>query len=140
MNTIVLRGRGPYLSTLNSPVRSHSTSPDKQEGAHITLLRQACGPKALPVREALVTQPRPHAIAQHLVPEAVLLLERKDLAAQLQEGGKYAGVGLGALAEVGLAKGVGVLAAGHQRLQELGKGSLRGTRTMGSCLTKVCRG
>ena len=66
------------------------------------------------MREALVTQPRPHAIVQLLVPEVVPLLEQEDLGAQLPEGGNDAGVGLGALVEVELAKGVGVLAVGHQ--------------------------
>ena len=65
------------------------------------------------MREALVTQPRPHAIVQLLVPEVVPLLEQEDLGAQLPEGGNDAGVGLRALAGVELAKGVGVLAAGH---------------------------
>ena len=122
-----------------SPIHSHFPSPDKQEGSHVLLLWLACGLKAPPVRKALVTQPRTHAIAQHLIPEDVPLLEREDLGAQLPEGDNDIGVGLGTLAEVELAKGVGVLAAGHQQLRELGKGGLRGTKTMGCGPTKACR-
>ena len=63
---------------------------------------------------------RPSSIVQQLlVPEAVLVLEREGLGAQLLKGGNHTRVGFRALMEVELAKGTDASAADQQRRRDL---------------------